>query len=134
MRYQHLSYGGSHPTRARLMDSTISSWDIDGGLLIPTINDRSRRLPWIVGGLGLLTASGYAGLLLAPGLSPLLWTSVLGIGGFAFPSVLALIPARSRDPLITARLSGLVQPVGYLLAAIGPIAAGAVLEAKGTSA
>src|SRR5699024_306189 len=131
---QILIDSGVTPARAGLMVGTISGWGIVGGLLMPTIIDRSRRLPWIVGGLGLLTASGYAGLLLAPGLSPLLWTSVLGIGGFAFPSVLALIPARSRDPLITARLSGLVQPVGYLLAAIGPIAAGAVLEAKGTSA
>ena len=131
---QILTDSGVTPARAGLIVGSISGWGIVGGLLMPTIIDRSRRLPWIVGGLGLLTASGYAGLLLAPGLSPLLWTSVLGIGGVAFPSVLALIPARSRDPLITARLSGMVQPVGYLLAALGPISAGAVLEARGTSA
>ena len=131
---QILTDSGVTPARAGLIVGSISGWGIVGGLVMPTIIDRSRRLPWIVGGLGLLTASGYAGLLLAPGLSPLLWTSVLGIGGFAFPSVLALIPARSRDPLITARLSGMVQPVGYLLAAVGPIAAGAVLEAMGAGA
>src|SRR5699024_12035232 len=107
-----------------LMVGTISGWGIVGGLLMPTIIDRSRRLPWIVGGLGLLTASGYAGLLLAPGLSPLLWTSVLGIGGVAFPSVPALIPARHRHPLLPARPAGLVEPVGDLPAATRPLAPG----------
>src|SRR5690625_7495059 len=111
------------------MVGTSSGWGIVGGLLMPTIIDRSRRLPWIVGGLGLLTASGYAGLLLAPGLSPLLWTSVLGIGGFAFPSVLALIPARRRDPPIPPRLAGPVPAGGLPLARLGPIAAGGLLAA-----
>ena len=131
---QILTDSGVDPGRAGLIVGSISGWGIVGGLVMPTIVDRSRHLPWIVGGLGLLTASGYTGLLLAPAASPLLWTSVLGLGGFSFPTVLALIPARSRDPLVTARLSGMAQPVGYLLAAFGPIAAGAVLESRGTSA
>ncbi|MDN6399334.1 MAG: MFS transporter, partial [Brachybacterium sp.] len=72
------------------------------------------------------------GLLLAPGASPLLWACVLGIGGFAFPTAIALLPARTRNPLVTARLSGMAQPYGYILAAIGPIVAGALLGATGS--
>lgn len=131
---QILTDSGVDPVRAGLIVGSISGWGIIGGLIMPTIVDRSRHLPWIVAGLGLMTASGYAGLLFAPTLSPLLWTSVLGLGGFTFPTVLALIPARSRDPLVTARLSGMVQPAGYLIAALGPIAAGALLETSGTRA
>ena len=88
----------------------------------------------VVGGFGLLTAIGYLGLLLAPAVSPLLWACVLGVGGFAFPTAIALLPARTRSPLITARLSGMVQPIGYLLAALGPIIAGMLLGATGSSA
>ena len=58
---------------------------------------------------------------------------MLGVGGFAFPTAIALIPARSRDPLVTARLSGMVQPVGYLIAAAGSITAGVVLDATGSA-
>ena len=100
---------------------------------MPTVIARAPGLPWIVGGFGLLTASGYLGLLLAPSVSPLLWSCVLGIGGFAFPTAIALLPARTRSPLVTARLSGMVQPIGYLLAALGPIVAGMLLGATGSS-
>src|SRR5699024_1170458 len=82
-----------------------------GGLVMPAVIARAPGLPWIVGGFGLLTASGYLGLLLAPSVSPLLWSCVLGIGGFAFPTAIALLPARTRSPLVTARLSGMVQPI-----------------------
>ena len=59
---------------------------------------------------------------------------MLGIGGFAFPTAIALLPARTRSPLVTARLSGATQPVGYLLAALGPILAGMLLDVTGASA
>src|SRR5699024_7477081 len=109
-------------------------WGLVGGLVMPTVIARAPGLPWIVGGFGLLTASGYLGLLLAPSVSPLLWSCVLGIGGFAFPSAIALLPARTRSPLVTARPSGMVQPIRYLLAPVGACAAGLLLGAAGSSA
>ena len=51
--------------------------------------------------------------------------------GFAFPLVIALITARTRSHAVTARLSGFVQPVGYLLAGIGPFAVGLLHELTG---
>ena len=39
---------------------------------------------------------------------------LIGSGGMAFATAISLIPARSVDPEITARLSGFVQPVGYI--------------------
>ena len=61
----------------------------------------------------------------------MLWALLLGVGGFCFPTAIALIPARSRSPLVTARLSGFVQPLGYFVAAAGPFLVGVVYDATG---
>ena len=130
---QLLTDAGISPARAGLLTAVVASWGLVGGLVMPGVIARAPGLPWIAGGMGVLTASGYLGLLLAPGVSPLLWACVLGIGGFAFPTTLALLPARTSSPQVTARLSGMVQPLGYLLGAVGPITAGALLGATGDS-
>ena len=78
-----------------------------------------------------LTGLGYVGLWLAPSTVPLLWAVLLGIGGCCFPTAIALIPARSRTPLVTARLSGFVQPLGYFIAGLGPFVLGVVHEQVG---
>lgn len=72
------------------------------------------------------------GLWLAPSTVPLLWAVLLGIGGCCFPTAIALIPARSRTPLVTARLSGFVQPLGYFIAGLGPFVLGVVHEQVGS--
>jgi MFS transporter, CP family, cyanate transporter len=131
---QLLTDAGVSPARAGVLVAVVAGWGLVGGLVMPTVIAKARGLPWIVGGFGLLTATGYLGLLLAPAVSPLLWACVLGIGGFAFPTAIALLPARTRSPLVTARLSGMVQPLGYLLAVPGPITAGALLGITGSPA
>ena len=82
-------------------------------------------------GFGALAVGGYLGLLLAPTTLPWLWAVLLGLSGFAFPTAIALITARTRDSRITAQLSGFVQPVGYLLAGIGPFVVGAIHATTG---
>lgn len=125
---QILTESGVSPARAGLTVALISAWGIVAGLVMPTVIARAPGLPWIVGAFGVLTAAGYLGLWLLPGVSPLVWACVLGVGGFAFPTAIALIPARSRSALVTARLSGMVQPLGYILAAVGPLLTGALLD------
>lgn len=129
---QILTDAGISPARAGVLVAVIAGWGLVGGLVMPTVIARAPGLPWIVSSFGVLTVIGYTGLLLAPSVSPLLWACVLGVGGFAFPTAIALLPARTRSPLVTARLSGMVQPIGYLLAALGPITAGALLGATGS--
>ena len=126
---QILADAGISPARAGLLVGVISGWGLVGGLVMPTVIARAPGLRFVVASFGALTTIGYLGLLLAPTVSPLLWACVLGIGSFAFPTAIALLPARTRSPQITARLSGATQPVGYLLAAIGPILAGVLLDA-----
>lgn len=122
---------GLSATSAGALTSIVAGLGIVGGLLMPTVIDRGRNLSaWMIG-FGALAASGYLGLLLAPATVPWLWAVLLGLSGFAFPTAIALITARSRDPRVTAQLSGFVQPVGYLLAGFGPLAVGALRAATG---
>ncbi|WP_228255098.1 MFS transporter [Ornithinimicrobium avium] len=119
---------GLSATYAGVLMSLLTALGIVGGLIMPTVIARSRTLaPWMVA-FGLLVITGYAGLLLAPAHLPWLWAVILGLSGFAFPTAIALITARSRDPRVTAQLSGFVQPVGYVLAAVGPFTVGIIRD------
>ena len=122
---------GLSATASGALTSIVAGLGIVGGLIMPTVIDRGRHLSvWMIG-FGVLASSGYLGLLLAPATLPWLWAVLLGLSGFAFPTAIALITARSRDPRVTAQLSGFVQPVGYLLAGLGPLAVGALRAATG---
>lgn len=131
MPQMYVDAGVSRDT-ASVALSLVGALNILGGLLMPTIIDRARSLAPFPLVFAVLTAAGYLGILLAPTTTPLLWAFLLGIGGFCFPTAIALIPARSRSPLVTARLSGFVQPMGYFLAGLGPFAIGLVYEATGS--
>ncbi len=74
---------------------------------------------------------GYLGLLLAPHSLAIVWAVVIGIGSCTFPLILTMIGLRSRTPSGTAALSGFTQSAGYLLAAGGPFAVGALYDATG---
>jgi MFS transporter, CP family, cyanate transporter len=55
------------------------------------------------------------------------WVAAFGLaqgGGFAL--ALTLIVLRSPTPLVAARLGGVAQCLGYLLAALGPLVLGAL--------
>ena len=123
--------GGLSASQAGLMQALVSGVGILGGLAMPTLIARARSLSPYVVGFGVLLASGYLGLLLLPATLPWLWALMLGVAGFAFPLVIAMLPARTRHPQVTAQLSGFVQPVGYLAAAAGPVIVGVLHEVTG---
>jgi CP family cyanate transporter-like MFS transporter len=57
---------------------------------------------------------------------------VLGLGqGSGFALALAFIGLRSGDAQVAARLSGMAQGVGYLIAATGPFAFGLLHDVTG---
>lgn len=122
---------GVSASTASLALAWVGSFNIVGGLIMPVIIDRLRSIVWLPVLFSALMAAGYLGLWLAAADSPMLWASLLGVGGFCFPTAIALIPARSRVPLVTARLSGFVQPVGYVIAAVGPLVVGVARESTG---
>ncbi|KQB83551.1 MFS transporter [Corynebacterium oculi] len=109
----------------------VGGLGIIGGVVVPRIVARSAHAHWVIVGFAACTAVGYLGLICAPLAAPYLWSALLGVGGFCFLMALALMPARTGAPEVTARLSAFVQSVGYLLAAAGPLLVGVVHEAVG---
>ncbi|MFO7779714.1 MAG: MFS transporter [Nitriliruptoraceae bacterium] len=101
-------------------------------LLLPRVAGRTDDQRVFVVGLALLSAGGYAGLLLAPAAQPLLWTVLLGLGLGAFPLALLLLGLRAATPTGTAALSSLAQGVGYLIAATGPVTIGVLRDRTGS--
>jgi MFS transporter, CP family, cyanate transporter len=71
-------------------------------------------------------------LLVATSWSPL-WMVLMGLGtGASIVIALSLFGLRTADHTQAAALSGMAQLVGYLVAAAGPVAAGALHDATGS--
>ncbi|HLT98459.1 MAG TPA: MFS transporter [Burkholderiaceae bacterium] len=101
-------------------------------LLVPPIAARMRSQSLLNAGLALLAALTLAGLVLAPvGLLPVL-ALLQGIGqGGLFAIAMTVIILRSPDSRVAARLSGMSQTIGYLLAAFGPMLVGSLYASTG---
>ena len=101
-------------------------------LLVPPLAARLRSQSLFNAGLALLAALTLAGLVLAPrGWLPVL-AVLQGIGqGGLFAIAMTVIILRSPDPRVAARLSGMSQTIGYLLAAFGPMLLGSLYAATG---
>jgi CP family cyanate transporter-like MFS transporter len=98
-----------------------------GALLAPAQAGRMRgQRPLLLA----VTASylvGLGGLLLSPASGTLVWVGAFGLAqGSGFALALTLIVLRSPSPLVAARLGGVAQCLGYLLAALGPLLLGAL--------
>lgn len=109
----------------------VAGLGIVGGLTMPAVVSRSRNLAWLMYSFGILLVGGYAIVLFAPVTLGVLGATMLGLSGFAFPTSLVLINARTRHHAVTARVSGFVQPIGYSVAGLGPLLAGIVHDAVG---
>jgi len=98
-----------------------------GALLAPAQAGRMRTQRPLILAVAVSYTVGLGGLLIAPGTGTLLWVAAFGLaqgGGFAL--ALTLIVLRSPTPLVAARLGGVAQCLGYLLAALGPLVVGAL--------
>jgi CP family cyanate transporter-like MFS transporter len=101
-----------------------------GAFLVPVLERRFHDQRPLVALTALLGIAGYAGAIWAPVGTIWLWIVVLGLGqGVGFATALAFIGLRASDTHVTAQLSGMAQGVGYVIAALGPLAVGAVHDA-----
>jgi CP family cyanate transporter-like MFS transporter len=101
-------------------------------ILLPVLARALRDQRLLAAGFAALTGAGYLGIGVAPTLAPLLWAVLLGLGqGGALTVALMMIVVRSPDTGSAARLSGMAQGVGYLLAAAGPPLVGALHDGLG---
>lgn len=88
-----------------------------------------RGISAVVCGFMLLALTG---IIFAPGLMPL-WALCAGIStGCSLLLGLTFITLRAGTPRQVGKLSGMAQGVGYLLAATGPVLAGALYQGAGS--
>jgi len=101
-------------------------------LLVPVLIRGMKDQRLAAAGFAMVTAVAFLGLAVAPVGAPVLWAVLLGLGqGGALTMALLLIVVRSPTPSAAAGLSGMAQGAGYLVAALGPVAVGALYDALG---
>lgn len=92
---------------------------------------RDRR-PWLVLGLSAQFA-GLLGLVLWPDAAPLVWVGVAGAGlGGTFSLTLVTAMDHSTDHRVAGRLVAFTQGVGFIVAAVAPMFAGALRTMSGS--
>ncbi|SDG00312.1 CynX/NimT family MFS transporter [Klenkia brasiliensis] len=107
-----------------------------GAFLGPTLAGRlqlrGRGQRPLVGVVLACYVVGLTGLLVSPEAGTVVWVSLFGVaqgGGFALG--LTLVVLRSATPLTAARMGGVAQCLGYLVASLGPVVLGALHDLTG---
>ena len=94
-------------------------------LVVPGMALRRQRQVGLAVGSALLTVAAILACMFAPLGGIWVWAVALGTAqGSTFALALTLIVMRSPDASVAARLSGMAQGVGYLIAAGGPLLVG----------
>jgi CP family cyanate transporter-like MFS transporter len=120
------SHGASDAKAGFLLSITLIVGVLTA-LTVPPVAARMRDQRALVVIFTAFIAFGWVGILAAPMSAPYLWTVLLGVGQNAcFPLALTLIVLRAGSVATTSSLSTLVQSVGYGLAALAPLAIGAL--------
>ena len=126
-----LQDAGVEPGHAGVMLAVTMGLGAPISLILPRLAARSPdQRPWVIG-LTAMSVVAYLGLIVAPGALPWVWSVLLGVGLGAFPLALVLIGLRAATSAGTVALSSLVQGVGYLVAATGPVTVGVLHERTG---
>ncbi|MGP4029551.1 CynX/NimT family MFS transporter [Actinomadura sp. 3N407] len=103
-----------------------------GSLTVPLLARRTRDQRPLVLTTATLSLAGFTGVTWAPIESVWVWAVVLGLGqGVGFATALSFIGLRAHNAHVAAQLSGMAQGIGYLIAALGPLAVGALHDATG---
>ncbi|GHJ37054.1 MFS transporter [Streptomyces sp. TS71-3] len=127
-----LQSSGTSQGTAGWMLSFSSLLGIAGSFLAPVVAERQMPAGAVAVLSSVLCAGGIAGILAAPAAVPYLWMVLLGLGqGGAISLALLFIVQRAPDTRHVAQLSSMAQSFGYVLAAFGPLALGALHDATG---
>jgi CP family cyanate transporter-like MFS transporter len=101
-------------------------------LVVSTLAARARTQRRYVAVPTALCAVGLVGVMLAPTAAAPLWMTFLGLGqGATIGLAIAFFVLRAPDSAHAAELAGMAQTIGYLLAAIGPLAVGLLHDLAG---
>jgi CP family cyanate transporter-like MFS transporter len=104
---------------------------IAGATVAPVLATRGRRQRGLAVGISVLAGLGLLGVFAVTGLE-VVAVVLLGIGQTAaLGYALTLVALRAPDAAHAAQLSSMAQSVGYVVAAAGPFAFGALHDASG---
>ncbi len=124
----------SHGVSTRLAGLELFAYQLVSlatSLLLPLIADRRADHRGLAAATAVCCGVGYAGLLLAPGVS-LVWVLLAGCGtGPSLVLALSFMALRAEGASQAAALSAMAQSVGYLLAAAGPFLFGSLHALSG---
>ncbi|GED26099.1 putative transporter YycB [Brevibacillus agri] len=121
-----LQQHGISQTSAGWMLSLVQAVSLPASFFTPVLASRLTNQRLLAAVVGLFSLVGFGGLLLGTS-ELLLYLCLLLLGlsqGACISLALTFIVIRAKDVRQAARLSGMDQSVGYLLAAVGPIFVG----------
>ncbi|ATL84055.1 MULTISPECIES: CynX/NimT family MFS transporter [Streptomyces] len=123
---------GMSKSAAGLVFAFSTMLQMVGSFVVPTLAGRMRAQRMLAVVVAALMAAGMAGLLVAPVAGAWVWAALIGVGqGGSVGLALTMMVLRTGDAHTSARLSGMAQTWGYLLAAVGPLALGVVHQTTG---
>ncbi len=122
---------GYSPTHAGAMLAICTAISIPASLLLPLFLGRGLDQRRMVVLTAVVSLVGFLGMSIAPTASPLLWVLLIGVGQSSFPASLVMMTLRARSIDEAGPLSSMTQGIGYLIAAIGPVAIGLANQHSG---
>lgn len=122
---------GLLPAEAGVVNSAFMVLGIVGSLAVPVLCGHRRDLRAVGTAIGAMYVAGILLLIPSAGLGILAISMVLcGLcGGASITYVTMMYALRTENPGDSSTVSGTSQSVGYLIAAVGPIATGALFDA-----
>lgn len=118
---------GMSGNAASIIAGFFQLFSMPAAFIIPLWASRMNRRTALIWGSSVLTAIGFLGLMVpsANFIYCTFLTLCLGLGTAAsYSLIMTLFGLKTRDPQTTRDLSGMVQSVGYIIAALGPVTTG----------
>jgi CP family cyanate transporter-like MFS transporter len=115
---------GYTPGEAALLVALAAAVAVPVSLWLPAAAIRRRDPRPAVYAVVACYPVGFLGVYLHPHGAALLSALLIGVGMVGLPMALVLVALRSRTAGGTAALAGSTQPMGYLIAALGPFGLG----------
>ncbi len=122
---------GYDPVVAGWLLSLSTVAGIAGATIAPVLATRGRRQRGLAVGITAIAAVGLLGVLAPIGVEPVALILLGAAQSAALGLALTLVAVRAPDAPHAAQLSGMAQSVGYVVAAAGPFAVGALRDATG---
>lgn len=111
--------------QAGLMLGLLTAMEVVAGLVFPALSAKKIDRRYILYILCILQIIGFGGMALRPDISLWLWSAIAGLGiGGIFPMALIVTMDHHPNSMMAGKLTGFVQGVGAMIAAIAPWIAG----------